>query len=435
MAGKSWRGLILILCAGHAVGAPAEPRDCPEGVAAGTRCIAGIDEAGAHYWLAVPPDWSGTLVVHAHGGPELGTPKAERPREDLHRWAIWTRLGLAYAGSGFHQAGVAVTSAAEDTERVRKLFVEQIGAPKRTILHGQSWGAGVAARAAELFPNSWNAVLLSSGVLAGGSHSYDFRLDLRVVYEAICANHPGPDEPDYPLWQGLPRESKLTRAELAARVDQCTGVRRKAEERSPEQQQRLKAIVGTIRIPESSLIGHLNWGTWHFQDIAFKRTGGRNPFSNQNVRYTGSGDAPSDAALNAKVRRYTADREAAAMFSADTDPEGRIAAPVLTVHAIDDPTAFVELESAFRETMQRGGSAERLVQAFTAHREHSYLSDATYASAMRALIEWADGGAKPTPAGLAERCGKLEPMFDPAQGCRFRTEYQPPPLAERVPPR
>lgn len=424
--------MVAALLAGCAHAPRAELRDCPEGVAAGTRCYAGVDAAGAHYWLAVPPDWAGTLVVHAHGGPELGTPKAERPREDLHRWSIWTRAGYAYAGSGFRQGGVAVGSAAEDTERVRRLFVAQFGAPKQTLLHGQSWGASVAARAAELYPSSWKAVLLTSGVLGGGSRSYDFRLDLRVVYQAICANHPKPDEPDYPLWQGLPKDSKLTRAELAARVDECTGVRKKPDERSPEQQQRLRAIVETIRIPESSLIGHLNWATWHFQDIAFERAGGRSVFTNQNVRYRGSGD---DDALNARVRRYTADAQAAAAFAADTDPQGRIGVPVITLHGIDDPIAFIELKSAFRETMQRGGSGDRLVQAFTADRNHSYLSDAVYVAAMRALIEWADGGAKPTPASLAERCAGLEAAFDPAKGCRIRPDYQPRPLAERVAPR
>jgi hypothetical protein len=96
-----------------------EARPCPEGVAAGSRCLTGRDSAGAHFWLAVPPQWNGTLVVHAHGGPELGEPKAQRAAADLARWAVWTRAGYAYAGSGFGQGGVAVRAAAEDTERVR----------------------------------------------------------------------------------------------------------------------------------------------------------------------------------------------------------------------------------------------------------------------------------------------------------------------------
>jgi hypothetical protein len=36
--------------------------------------------------------------------------------------------------------------------------------------------------------------------------------------------------------------------------------------------------------------------------------------------------------------------------------------PALTVHAIDDPVAFVELQSTFRDTMAATGHASRLVQ-------------------------------------------------------------------------
>jgi pimeloyl-ACP methyl ester carboxylesterase len=410
----------------------AQPATCPKGVAAGSRCLAGRDSAGAHYWLAMPPQWSGTLVVHAHGGPELGEPKAERPLADLERWAVWTRAGHAYAGSGFRQGGVAVRSAAEDTERVRRLFIAEFGAPKRTVLHGQSWGAGVAAVAAEMYASSWDAVLLTSGVLGGGTQSYPFRLDLRVVYQALCGNHPAPGEPVYPLWQGLPEGSKLTRPELAARVDACTGVGRKPAERTAAQQRVLDDITRVIRIPESALMGHMNWSTWHFQDIALRRTGGGNSFGNEGVRYSGSSD---DEALNARVLRYRADPQAVAIFGADTDPQGRIGVPVLSVHGVHDAVAFVELESHFRQTMERGGSAQRLVQAFTDDAEHSYTRDAQYVAAIDALLEWQRGGPKPTPAAIDARCRGLDAAWSPAQACRFLPQYTPAPLAQRVPPR
>ncbi len=48
---------------------------CPGGLPAGTRCLAGQDRLGSHYLVAVPPDWNGTLVLHAHGGPLLGEPR------------------------------------------------------------------------------------------------------------------------------------------------------------------------------------------------------------------------------------------------------------------------------------------------------------------------------------------------------------------------
>jgi pimeloyl-ACP methyl ester carboxylesterase len=128
----------------------------------------------------MPEKWSGVLVVHAHGGPNLGAPQAARANEDIKRWGITVQLGHAWAGSVFRQGGFAVTTAAEDTERVRRIFIDHVAKPRRTLLHGQSWGAMVATRAAELDPTSWEGILLTSGVVAGPT-TYDFRLDLRAI--------------------------------------------------------------------------------------------------------------------------------------------------------------------------------------------------------------------------------------------------------------
>ena len=144
---------------------------CPEGLPAATRCLAGRDEAGAFYLIAVPAGWNGVLVLHAHGGPELGEPRAERTAKDLQRWAVMVRAGYPWAGSTYRQGGVEVRSAGEDTERLRGIFTSAIGPPKVTILHGQSWGASVAAKAAKAYPASFDGVLLTSGVLGGGTRS------------------------------------------------------------------------------------------------------------------------------------------------------------------------------------------------------------------------------------------------------------------------
>lgn len=429
---KTWitAALAAFVGCGPALAAPAET-PCPAGLPEGVQCFSGRDDAGAFYWIALPPKWDGdTLVLHAHGGPELGAPRLERSAADLERWRVMLRAGAAWAGSTYRQGGVAVRAAAEDTERLRTIFVERFGKPKLTVLHGQSWGAGVAAVEAEMFPSSYDAVLLTSGVLGGGTRSYDFRLDLRVVWQAVCGNHPRPDEPAYPLWQGLPKDATLTRAELNRRVDECTGLGHPAASRSATQQANLKTLLDVVKIPERTLASHLAWGTFHFHDIAWNRLGGRNPFGNIGARYAGSAD---DAALNAKVARYRADPAAVAAFAADADPGGRIRVPVLDVHAIDDPTAFVELESTFAATMAAAGHASNLVQAFTDDHEHSYLSDVQYVAALQALRDWVRRDLKPTPESLATRCAALEGQW--GAGCRYRPAFHPAPLDTRVPPR
>ena len=80
--------LFLTGCASAPKEAPPAQVACPEGVPAGAQCWRGQDSAGSHYLLAKPAQWSGVLVVHAHGGPALGEPKASRADEDIQRWAI-----------------------------------------------------------------------------------------------------------------------------------------------------------------------------------------------------------------------------------------------------------------------------------------------------------------------------------------------------------
>ena len=416
---------------------------CPKEVPAGTRCFTGADGAGAFYWIAIPQNWqrqTGVLVMHAHGGPETGAPSLKRSEEDLKRWAITVKAGHAWAGSTYRRGGYGVTMSAEDTERLRQLFVEHFGQPRRTLLHGQSYGGGVAAKAAELYagapghPSPYDGVMLTSGVLGGGNSAYEFRLDLRVVYQAVCRNHPRPDEAQYPLWQGLPREAKLTREQLSARVKECTGLGLPREQRSAEQNARMATILGAVKIPERSLQGHLNWATWLFEDLVQARLGDRNPFGNEGVFYPGQANGQ---ALDAQVLRYAADPQAQGALAADSRTTGRTRLPTLTLHAIDDPTAFVELEGVYRAQREAAGTADQLVQVFSSEHEHSYLSDTEYLALFDQLLAWIDNGAKPTPQTVAQRCDALKARYDGdgKNGCHLRPDYQPQPLEARVPAR
>ena len=184
---------------------------------------------------------------------------------------------------------------------------------------------------AERFPRSWEGILLTSGVVAGPA-THDFRLDLRAIYQHLCNNHPRPDERPYPLSIGLPADSRLTNADLVARADECLGTRRPAAQRTAEQAQRLRTIVDVLKIPESSVVGHRNWGTFTLRDVV-KKNGGVSPFGNYCVRYGGAGN---DAAPHAGVSRYGAGPAAVARFAADVDHGGRFAVPVISACGTSD---------------------------------------------------------------------------------------------------
>jgi pimeloyl-ACP methyl ester carboxylesterase len=405
---------------------------CPAGPPPDATCWRGQDSAGAPYLIAMPARWSGTLFVHAHGGPFLGAPTDARGEEDIKRWAIIVQEGHAYAASVFRQGGFAVTTAAQDTERVRRIFNAHVAKPRRTVLHGQSWGGMVATRAAEMYPQSWQGILLTSGVVAGPA-TYDFRVDLRALYQHLCNNHPRPQEAAYPLHMGLPAGSDMKAAELTARVNECLALNKPAAQRSPEQRAKAKLLIDVLRIPESSIQSHIHWGTFTLADVTRRHVGA--PIGNLGVRYSGSdNDAQLNAELDKAGLRFAADPAARQRFVADVDHQGRFAVPVISAHGIHDATVFVEGQDTLRQRMHSAGRGEQLVQAFVDSNQHSYWGDAMYPPLFNALLDWMDKGVKPTPQGIAKECAtRLQAIKTPPTDCKFLPEHTIQPLSSRIP--
>ncbi|RKR86434.1 hypothetical protein BDK92_0660 [Micromonospora pisi] len=424
-------GALTSAPAAHADAVPPAPATCPANLATKATCYTGQDGNGAYYTIAVPTRWNGSLVVHAHGGPDLGDASdPARSTEDLERWAVMVDEGYAWAGSSYRRGGYGTAMAAADTENLRRLFVTEFGKPKRTYAHGQSWGGNVAAKVAETYAGKhgpYDGVLLTNGVLAGGSRGYDYRVDLRVVYQYYCQNHPRPSEPQYPLWEGLRAGSTMTTSGLRSRLEECTGYGSAPEERTASQQRNLDDILSVTGIPERTLESHLRFATFTFRDIVHHRLGGRNPFSNMGVRYSGSHD---DTALNAGVQRFSADPTARRDLSYDSDLTGRVDIPVLTMHAIDDPTAFVEHEAAYRASLQGAHRDDHLVQTFTREAEHSELSNSEYANSLSALDAWVRTGKKPTPRAISASCAAFDRTY--GTGCFYDPEFRPSSYASRV---
>ena len=425
---RSWiamAGLATVFAAPAAAGgegaAPAfAPVACPASVADVADCHQVRDRNGAWVLAALPRDWNRRLVVHAHGGPRLGAPEAGDSAADLDRYAAMVRAGYAWIGSTYRRGGYGVRRAAADVDESRRLFWSRWGRPRRTLLHGQSWGGNVAAKLAELHaldldgkPN-YDAVLTTNGVLTGGTRAYGFRADLRAVYQHYCRNHPAPGEPRYPLWQGLPSGSVMDRDALRQRVDACTGVDRAPQDRTPQQAARLRDILAVSGVAEAQLASHLAWGTFHFRDLVQRHLGGRNPFDNTRTVYRGSRD---DEALNAGVERFAADPDALARLAYDADLSGRIVLPMLTVHALHDPVVSFDAEAAYAETVRAAGRSHLLAQAATDGHDHSRLRDATYLAALGALEAWLDSGRRPDAASVQAACLALP--LDDAE-CRFQ---------------
>jgi hypothetical protein len=394
---------------------------CPPSVAEVAECHSARDENGAWLLAAIPKKWNHRLIVHAHGGPRLGPPKDGDSAEDLDRFAVMVRAGYAWIGSTYRRGGYGVRMAAEDVDNSRRIFWKQWGKPEWTLLHGQSWGGNVAAKAAELYAldsegqQNYTAVLTTAGLLFGGTRGYVFRADLRAVYQYYCHNHPQPDEAQYPLWQGLPAGAHMGRDALRKRIDDCTGLDSAPKDRTAQQAARLHDILAVTGVAEKQLASHLAWGTFHFQDMVQLRLDGRNPFDNSKTVYRGSHD---DVALNAGVERFTADPQALARLAYDADLSGLIVLPTFNVHAQHDPVVSVQALAAYAKTVDAAGRGWLLAQAITDESDHSRMRDATYLTALHALEDWLQTGVRPDASSLRAACLASE---NPARDCRFIT--------------
>jgi hypothetical protein len=423
--------LVVVAAVATAGGAAAqaiaaEPATCPASLPAGARCWSGRAESGAWYWVAYPADWNGSLIVHAHGGPRTGEPERADPVEDLDRFSMMVREGYAWAGSTYRRGGYGVRMAARDTDDLRQIVWDRFGKPERNLLHGQSWGGNVAAKAAELYAvaadgsRNYDGVILTSGLLAGGSRGYDFRADLRAVYQFYCDNHPRPDEVQYPLWQGLPEEDAMPRAEIAARVEDCTGLSLAPALHSPAQATALRNILSVTGLQADQLVAHLAWATNLFQDLVWRRLDGRNPFSNAGTTYQGSDD---DAALNQGVERFSADPLAVAALAYDSDLTGQIVLPTLTLHARYDPTVFVWHEAAYALTVQEAGRSDLLSQVFTTEALHSRLSAPQYVGLLASLTGWLETGEQPDASDVLRACLAVAERY--GEPCLIDPDFRP----------
>jgi GNAT superfamily N-acetyltransferase len=405
---------------------------CPEAVAAIATCYSTKLESGAYLLAAMPKGWNGYLIVFAHGGPALDPPKADSSKGDLAKYAAEVARGFAWVASSYRREGYGVQMAAADTDEARKFFIARIAKPARTIIHGASYGGLVAAKLIETNARNpdgsfnYDGALLNSGLLSGAAVGYEFRADLRAVYQYYCKNLPRPNEAQYPLWKGIPAESKMTLKDLQALVDECTGISKPADSRTELQKQNLANIIGVMGFPEALLVRHMQSATFLFRDINQRVTNGKSAFSNIGIRYKGSAD---DVALNRDAARFAADAAARASLKADGQPTGALPIPMVSIHSINDPQVTVEVQSAYRDAVTKAGNAERLVQAFTDENQHTGQSAPEIVGALEVLMQWVVMGYRPEAETVAEACAQLRGAFDGP--CRYHPEFQPKPYSSK----
>ena len=387
---------------------------------------------GAPYRIRVPEVWNGTLLIFAHGYRD----KADHPGEIDNRnadiapsaalEAPLLAQGFALAGTAYKDNGWAIGDAIQDVKNLAVFFRDNVAQPQHTILVAASLGTFVGYKSMEQFGGIYDGALCLCSAGAGATRLWDSGVPLYIAYDVIF---------------GIP-PSWGTVGEVRNDIDFDTEVLAKL---GPE----LSNIANFPKFEFIRLVAK-NPGRgltpppppafypgWALTDFFFftearaelQRRAGGPIVQNLDQNYTLTAAEKTYLAgiglptpvVDAWLAQMNARRNIEAKTSArnyvrnNTDFNGKIQHPILTVHTIIDPLLVVANESAYAELNAAAGKQDLLFQTFTTGVGHCNLTGPQILTSIGAIDAWVRTGVRPTTA-----------QFPPALG--FNPTFVPPPF-------
>jgi hypothetical protein len=384
---------------------------------------------GAPYRIRVPETWNGTLLIFAHGYRD----KADHPGEIDNRnadvapsaalEAPLLAQGFALAGSAYKDNGWAVEDAIQDTKNLALFFKANVGKPQRTIIVAASLGTFVGYKSMEQFAGIYDGALCLCSAGAGATRLWDSGVPLYLAYDVVF---------------GIP-PSWGTVGEVRNDIDFDTEVLAKL---APE----LSNIANFPKFEFIRLVAK-NPGRgitpppppaffpgWALTDFFFitearaelQRRAGGPIVQNLDQNYTLTdaekaylaGIGVPGPIVDAWLAQMNARRNIEAKTSArnyvrnNTDFNGKIRNPILSMHTIIDPLLVVANESAYEETNEAAGREELLFQTFTTGVGHCNFTGPQILTAIGAMDLWVRTGVRPASASFPAVLG-FNSTFEP----------------------
>lgn len=387
---------------------------------------------GAPYRIVVPPEWNGTLLVYAHGYRD----KADHPGEIDNRTpdiapnpalaAFLLSEGYALAGSAYADNGWAVEEGFIDTKNLTVFFRENFGRPNRTLLWAFSLGTVIGFKSMEQFNGIYDGALCGCGVGAGATSSWDSAGDLTLAYDTVFGMPAA--------WGhfGDVRDDLDFETEVAPKLF--------AEVSNPANFPKFEFVRLVTGTPGRGIMPPpppAFYPGWVFTDMFFatearaeleRRARGPVVQNRDRVYELAPGErlylealgVPSMAidnwltAMNGQ-RFVSAPPYARNYLRRNTDYNGRLLNPVLTIHTKVDPLVTVTQEHRYAQTVAKAKRSERLYQVYTNGIGHCNFTGPQLLTALAALETWVATGTPPTAADFPAALG-------------FDNSFVPPPL-------
>jgi pimeloyl-ACP methyl ester carboxylesterase len=291
-------------------------------------CVDGAQRSGALYRICVPNQWNGDLVVYAHGyaAPQLPLSIPDDQIGGVSLSQTVNQLGYAFATTSYSKNGLAIKEGLADVVDLFNIFASANARPRFVYIMGSSLGGAVAALAVEKFPQLFNGALTISGPIGDFRAQVNYFGDFRVVFDYFFPGVIPGDPFDIPLEVIANFNTVYVPRILAAITADplATG-------------QLLSVTKAPIDAADPTSIAATTLGLLFFNVLGSNDStaelGGR-AFDNSHRIYFGSND---DRALNRKIRRFTADRQALDELRNFYETSGHVPVPVVAMHPTADP--------------------------------------------------------------------------------------------------
>jgi hypothetical protein len=386
----------------------------------------GATDGGALIKIEVPDVWNGGLVLYNHGF-DLGAIVPSVPSLGPLA-AVQLAEGYAVAASSYQQNGWAVYKTKNDLQNLVAVFEANFGTPTEVYVHGFSLGGIVTANGIEK-ANLGNVVgaYPACGAMSG-SRSWDGGLDLRLVYDAICADVPGAFIPGGGT--GLPERfttSSFDNAQFGGALQACFGIFAPPAFRTPAQTSRLALFLDETDLPENFVVTDMGFAVFALSDLIFDpaKLDGKQGMGNIGVAY-------EDAGIDADIERVAAHPGGKVRHSKNYTPSGKVGdVKIVSTHTSGDGLVIVEQQQPYQDSVDPANITVAVVNE--AGNTHCGFTGAELVSGWESLRGWVATGTQPSVAVIQGTCLAVEGIF--GGPCRYDPAFVIPNLDGRVPPR
>lgn len=343
---------------------------------------------GATFKILMPGAWNNKLVMFAHGYEFKGSPaKQSESPQFPQQMAPYLERGFAVAASDYQFKGFALAQGVDDTETLRRYFIDQYGEPDSTFIVGVSMGGGIALATIENMGEHYDGALplcpLSSRPYLQVRKEFDLYATFNGLFPGLVPS----------LHEIFDLDRPLMTVSFSNLYDETQRIRKALMERDSTL---AAAFAKRFDLRLDDLPFSLFFNQNVLRDIAEKAGG--NPFDNTNTLYSGF---PDDLLVNEKAERLKASVSPGTLFD-KYDRTGKIDKPVLLVHTIYDqliPPQYGVVN--FEQMVHQQGKDQLFTVRYTDGQGHCAFKPQQIGRAFDALRHWVSTGRK-AEAGFME---------------------------------